>query len=83
MQKSEIQIDQEYVLREEKDPNVPLQRVKIIQHVRRKKWKAEWIDPNPGLVDVWARWEREARELKFFLRRLGAKEKQRQCRLMT
>lgn len=26
-------------------------RVKIIQHVRGKKWKAEWIDPNPGLVD--------------------------------
>jgi hypothetical protein len=51
MQKSEIQIGQEYVLREGKDPNVPLQRVKIIQHVRGKKWKAEWIDPNLGLVD--------------------------------
>jgi len=51
MQKSEIQIGQEYVLREGKDPEAPLQRVKIIQHVRGKKWKAEWIDPNPGLVD--------------------------------
>lgn len=51
MQKSEIQIGQEYLLREGKDPEAALQRVKIIQHVRGKKWKAEWIDPNPGLVD--------------------------------
>ncbi|MCJ7594227.1 MAG: hypothetical protein MUO52_05580 [Desulfobacterales bacterium] len=38
-------------MREGKTPDTPLQRVKIIQHVRGKKWKAEWIDPNPGLVD--------------------------------
>jgi hypothetical protein len=40
-----------YVLREGKGADAPFQRVKIIQHVRGKKWKAEWIDPNPGLVD--------------------------------
>ena len=51
MQKSEIQVGKEYALREGKNPNTPVQRVKIIQHVRGKKWKAEWIDPNPGLVD--------------------------------
>jgi hypothetical protein len=51
MQKSEIQVGQEYVLREGKSPDASLQRVKIIQHVRGKKWKAEWIDPNPGLID--------------------------------
>jgi hypothetical protein len=49
--KSEIQVGQEYVLREKKNRDTPLQRVKIIQHVRGKKWKAQWIDPNPGLVD--------------------------------
>lgn len=38
-------------MREGKGADAPLQRVKIIQHVRGKKWKAEWIDPNPGLVD--------------------------------
>jgi hypothetical protein len=51
MQKSEILVGQEYVLREGKGTDAPLHRVKIIQHVRGKKWKAEWIDPNPGLVD--------------------------------
>jgi hypothetical protein len=51
MQKSEIQVGQEYALREERNPQAPLQRVKIIQHMRGKKWKVEWIDPNPGLVD--------------------------------
>jgi hypothetical protein len=25
--------------------------VRIIEHVRSNKWKATWIDPNPGLVD--------------------------------
>jgi hypothetical protein len=51
MLRSEIQVGQEYVLREGKSPDAPLQRIKIIQHVRGKKWKAEWIDPNPGLVE--------------------------------
>ena len=51
MLRSEIQAGQEYVVREGKDPDAPLQRVKILQHVRGKKWKAQWIDPNPGLID--------------------------------
>lgn len=51
MQRSEIKVGKEYVLREGKKPGTPLQRIKILQHVRGKKWKAEWIDPNPGLVD--------------------------------
>ena len=32
-------------------PGVPFQRVRVIEHVRRNKWKVEWIDPDPGLVD--------------------------------
>lgn len=51
MQKSEIQVGKEYALREAKGPDAPIHRVKIIQHVRGKKWKAEWVAPNPGLVD--------------------------------
>ena len=51
MQKSEIQVGKEYALREGKGPDAPIHRVKIIQHVRGKKWKAEWIAPNSGLVD--------------------------------
>ncbi|MGD1092913.1 MAG: hypothetical protein ABSB35_13105 [Bryobacteraceae bacterium] len=41
----------EYALREKRGLGVPLQRVRVIEHVRRNKWKVEWIDPNPGLVD--------------------------------
>jgi hypothetical protein len=51
MQKSEIKVGKEYVLREKRGPDAPLQRIKISEHVRGKKWKAEWIDPNPGLID--------------------------------
>lgn len=51
MLRSEIEAGQEYALREGKSSDTSLQRVKIIQHVRGKKWKAEWIDPNPGLVE--------------------------------
>jgi hypothetical protein len=51
MLRSQIQVGQEYVLREGKGPDSPLQRVKILQHVRGRKWKAEWIEPNPGLVE--------------------------------
>ncbi|MGA2585658.1 MAG: hypothetical protein ABSF88_01320 [Candidatus Aminicenantales bacterium] len=51
MQKSDIKVGKEYVLREKRGSDAPLQRIKILQHVRGKKWKAEWIDPNPGLID--------------------------------
>lgn len=51
MQKSDIRIGQEYALREARSRDAPLQRIRILQHVRGKKWKAEWIDPNPGLVE--------------------------------
>jgi hypothetical protein len=28
-----------------------MQRVRILEHIRGNKWKAEWIEPNPGLTD--------------------------------
>jgi hypothetical protein len=50
MLRSEIKAGTEYALREKRAPGTPFQRVRIIEHVRGNKWKAEWIEPNPGLV---------------------------------
>lgn len=51
MLKSEIKPRTEYAMRERRVRGTPFQRVRIIEHVRGNKWKAKWIDPNPGLVD--------------------------------
>ena len=50
MQKSSIKPGIEYALREKPAARDELQRVRIVEHVRGNKWKAEWIEPNPGLV---------------------------------
>jgi hypothetical protein len=51
MLKSEIKTGKDYAYRERCKQNDPLQRVRIIENVRGNKWKVEWIDPNPGLID--------------------------------
>jgi len=51
MLKSEIKPGSEYAFCEKRTPGTPFERVRIIEHVRSNKWKAKWIDPNPGLVD--------------------------------
>ena len=51
MQASEIKIAAEYALREPPRPGVAFQHVRVIEKVRAGRWKVEWIDPNPGLVD--------------------------------
>jgi len=51
MIKAEIIPRTDYALREKSAPDAPLQRVRIIEHIRGNKWKAEWVDPNPGLID--------------------------------
>jgi hypothetical protein len=51
MLKSSIKPGVEYALREKPAARDELQRIRIVEHVRRNKWKAEWIEPNPGLVD--------------------------------
>jgi hypothetical protein len=48
MLKADIRAGIEYALREK--PTAPLQRVRVLQHIRASKWKAEWIEPNSGLV---------------------------------
>jgi len=70
MLKSEIKPGVEYALRERRGVGSPLQRVRILQHVRGNRWKAEWIDPNPGLVhyvksgDLVALWKKHKAFLK-------------------
>jgi hypothetical protein len=41
----------EYAFREKRITGAPLHRILLIEHIRRDKWKAKWIDPNPGLID--------------------------------
>jgi hypothetical protein len=79
MQKSEIKVGEEYGLREARARDAVLQHVRVLQHARGKKWKVEWIEPNPGLVDyiesqdVIVRWK----DRKAFLR---DEERERQLR---
>ena len=51
MQNADIKVGGEYALREARTPGTPLQHVRIVEHIRRNKWRAEWIEPNPGLKD--------------------------------
>lgn len=51
MVKAEIQPKAEYAFREKPTPGTTMQHVRVIEHVRKKKWKVQWIDPNPGLID--------------------------------
>jgi hypothetical protein len=68
MWKAHIKPGNEYALREKLKSQV--QHVRILEHVRGNRWKAEWIDPNPGLVhyvesgQLIAPWK----QLKAFLR---------------
>src|SRR5262245_15493274 len=48
MLKSQIKAGTQYALQERGSRD--FQRVKIVEHIRGSKWKAEWIEPNPGLV---------------------------------
>jgi hypothetical protein len=50
MQRGEITPGVEYALREGKQAS-DLQHVRVIEHVRAGRWRVEWLDPNPGLVD--------------------------------
>jgi hypothetical protein len=50
MLKAEIKPRTEYAVRKKRVVGGPLERVRIVAHVRGNKWKAEWIEPNPGLI---------------------------------
>lgn len=51
MLRSEIQPGVDYAFREKRGAGAPFQRVRILEHVRKNKWKVKWIEPNPGLID--------------------------------
>src|SRR3954463_14845873 len=50
MLKGQIKPGDEYAVREKRVVGGPLEHVRIVAHIRGNKWKAEWIEPNPGLV---------------------------------
>ena len=51
MIKSAIKPKTEYALPEKRGAGAPFQRVRVMEHVRRNKWKVQWIEPNRGLID--------------------------------
>lgn len=51
MLKNQIQKGIEYALREKRVPGAPIQRVRVLEHIRGNKWRAEWVEPNAGLID--------------------------------
>jgi len=51
VEKSQIHPGEEYGVREPPKRGVELQHVRVIEPVRAGKWRVEWIDPNPGLLD--------------------------------
>ena len=42
---------QEYAFREKRIIGSPLHRVKLLKHIRGRKWQAKWIKPNSNLID--------------------------------
>lgn len=48
MHKGQIKPGVQYAIREA--PGASLQRVKVLEHIRADRWRAEWIAPNPGLI---------------------------------
>jgi len=49
--KSNIKAGTEYALREKRSPGTPFQRVRVIEHTRRNKWRVKWINPHSDLID--------------------------------
>jgi hypothetical protein len=77
MQKAEIKPRTEYAFREKRVPGCPIEHVRVLEHIRGNKWKAEWIEPNPGLVhylesgQLLCRWK----ERKAFLKEEDNRER--------
>ncbi len=49
--KDGIKPGSEYAFREKRISGASLQCIRILQHIRHNKWKAEWVEPNSGLTD--------------------------------
>jgi len=51
MLRADLMDGQEYAFREKRTVGSPLHRIKLLKHVRGRKWQAKWIKPNAGLID--------------------------------
>lgn len=51
MESKDIVPGKEYALREASIEGGEFQHVRAIERVRSSKWRVEWIEPNPGLID--------------------------------
>jgi len=51
MPRAEIQPGIDYALRERRLVGAPFQCVRVLEHIQKNRWKAKWIEPNPGLID--------------------------------
>jgi hypothetical protein len=51
VEKTAIIVGKDYAFRERRITGSPFQRVRVLQHIRGNKWKAQWVEPNPGLTD--------------------------------
>lgn len=48
MQKADIKVGEEYALREARTPGTPLQHIRILEHIRRNKWRPSGSTPIRG-----------------------------------
>lgn len=53
VEKTAIIVGKEYAFRERRIIGLPFHRVRVLQHIRGDKWKAQWVEPNPGLLTFW------------------------------
>jgi len=51
MNRADLKPREDYAFREKRTPASPMQHIRLLEHIRGNKWKAKWIDPNPGLID--------------------------------
>lgn len=51
MERHLIEVGKHYAIREPPVVGAAFERVEVLEEVRPGRWKVEWIDPHPGLVD--------------------------------
>ncbi len=72
--KSEIQPGADYALRERREIGATFERLRMIEHIRKNKWKAKRMDPNPGMIDYLESGQLRVpwKERKAFLKEAGS-----------
>ena len=68
--RADLMDGQEYAFREKRTVGSPLHRIKLLKHIRGRKWQAKWLTPNAGLIDyvsaeqILVPWNEQAAYLK-------------------